>query len=222
MLEQKMSELALLGAAWVLWLLVALGVICVLIAAERGVYLLLNSAPTGPFQMALHRFLGGGSSLDLEQQLKSMRGVEVRVLLAGLEAAKATPDAAVDAMNGTLLFEKMRLDRGLLVIGTVASNAPYIGLFGTVLGIIKAFHDLSLQSDESASAVMAGISEALVATAMGLVVAIPAVVLYNFMTQRVRSLTGRTESLGALMISRLRTELAEHGSAPTASLPTGH
>ncbi|MFZ5477138.1 MAG: MotA/TolQ/ExbB proton channel family protein [Myxococcota bacterium] len=208
MLEQKMLEFALLGAEWVLWLLVGLSVACVGLALERAVYLLLNSAPSAPFEEALAAYLGGGSSEDLEKKLAGLRGMEPRVLLAGLAAAKKTPDAAEDAMVGTLTFERLRMERGLIVIGTVASNAPFVGLFGTVLGIIQAFHDLSEATTENANAVMAGISEALVATAVGLLVAIPAVVLYNYFTRRVKESTTRVESLGALVLSRLRSEKA--------------
>lgn len=206
LIEQKMLQFALNGAGWVLWLLVVLSVAVMTIALERWIYMLLNSAPGKAFEEAIAGFLGGGSRDDLEKRLNGMRGLEPRVLMAALTAAKAAPDAAEDAMAGTLTFEKLRLERGLIVIGTVASNAPFVGLFGTVLGIIKAFHDLSLTSDENAGAVMAGISEALVATAVGLLVAIPAVVLYNYFTRRIRESTGRMESLGSLVLSRLRAE----------------
>lgn len=208
MLADKMLEFALLGAEWVLWLLVVLSIACVAIAIERAIYMTMNTAPTGPFEDALGAFLGGGSREDLHKRLTGLRGAEPRMLLAGLNAAQRAPDAAEDAMLGTLSFERLRMERGLIVIGTVASNAPFLGLFGTVLGIIKAFNDLSIATEESANKVMAGISEALVATAVGLLVAIPAVVLYNYFSRRIRETTGRAESLGALVLSRLRSEEA--------------
>jgi biopolymer transport protein ExbB len=207
-LEEKMLDFALLGAGWVLWLLVILSVLCVGIAVERGIYLALNTAPSSKFEQVLGAFLGGGTRSDLERGLGELRGLEVRVLQAGLAAARNAPDAAEAAMAGTLSFEKLRAERGLLVIGTVASNAPFIGLFGTVLGIIKAFRDLSLDNAEGAGAVMAGISEALVATAVGLLVAIPAVVLFNALSRKVKSTCARVESLGQLVLSRLHAEAA--------------
>jgi biopolymer transport protein ExbB len=208
MLEQKMLQFALYGAGWVLWLLVSLSVLVVAVALERALYVILNSAPRAAFEEAMGAFLGGGSREDLERRLTGMRGLEPRVLLAALSAAKKAPAAAEDALVGTLTFEKLRLERGLIIVGTVASNAPFIGLFGTVLGIIKAFNDLSLSTEESAGAVMAGISEALVATAVGLVVAIPAVVIYNYFSRRIRESTGRMESIGSLVLSRLRSDEA--------------
>jgi biopolymer transport protein ExbB len=208
MLEQKMIDFAMLGASWVLWLLVGLSVLCVGVAVERAIYLAMNSAPAGPFEEAITAYLGGGPRDQLEKRLAGMRGIEPRVLLAGLSVAATRPDAAQEAMAGTLTFEKLRLERGLLIIGTVASTAPFIGLFGTVLGIMQAFQDLAVADAESTSAVMAGISHALVATAIGLLVAIPAVVLYNTLVRRVKSLTTRVDSLGALVLSRLRADQA--------------
>jgi biopolymer transport protein ExbB len=208
MLEHKMLDFALLGAGWVLWLLVGLSVLCFAIGFERLLYLTLNTSPGAAFEAALSAYFGGGSRTELEKKLVEMKGMEARVLASGLVAARKTPDAAPDAIAGTLAFERLRMERGLVVIGTVASNAPFLGLFGTVLGIIKAFHDLSNAMHDNAGVVMSGISEALVATAVGLAVAIPAVVLYNLLTRRIRETTGRLESLGSLVLSRLRAEEA--------------
>lgn len=203
-----MIDFAMLGASWVLWLLVGLSVLCVGVALERALYLAMNTAPARAFEAAITAYLGGGSREDLDRSLASMRGVEARVLRAGLSVAATRPDAAQDAMAGTLAFERLRLERGLLVIGTVASTAPFIGLFGTVLGIMQAFRDLAVADAESTTAVMSGISHALVATAVGLLVAIPAVVLYNVLVRRVKSLTSRVDSVGALVLSRLRADQA--------------
>lgn len=204
MLQRAMLNFALNGAEWVLWLLVGLSLLCVFIGIERVFYLATQSAPRGPFEAAVGTFLSGGERDALVSALKGMRGLEPRVLLAGLGAQKE--GAMEPAMAGTLAFERLRLERGLIVVGTVASTAAFIGLFGTVLGIIEAFHHLSLQADDGGKAVMAGISEALVSTAVALMVAIPAVVLYNYLSRRVRDLTSRVESLGQLIISRVRTD----------------
>jgi biopolymer transport protein ExbB len=90
----------------------------------------------------------------------------------------------------------------------LGSNAPFVGLFGTVLGIIKAFHDLGQVNAKGAAVqqtVMAGISEALVATAVGLAVAIPAVVAYNAFTRRLKTLTASTNALGHALVGHLRS-----------------
>ena len=184
MLEQQMFAFALLGSEWVMWLLVILSIVCVAVAIERSIYLALNKTPTDKLQAALHTFFQDSELSTLRSSLSELKGIEARVLRAGIESAEESgKHAAEDTIAGHLIFEKAKLERGLIIIGTTGSNAPFLGLFGTVLGIIKAFHDLSLATDEAASSVMAGISEALVATAIGLLVAIPAVVLYNYFKQ---------------------------------------
>jgi biopolymer transport protein ExbB len=90
---------------------------------------------------------------------------------------------------------QVALTRHLTVLASIASNAPYIGLLGTVLGILITFHDLSSGAELSASAVMLGLALALKATAAGLVVAIPATLIYNGLVRRVDVLTARWNSL---------------------------
>jgi biopolymer transport protein ExbB len=212
LLGQKLLSFALLGAEWVLWLLVGLSVVCLAVAIERAIFATLNRTPKAPLGRALAAFLKGGSAPELLQALSGMQGIEARVLQAGMEAAaEGGADAADEAMAGTILFERMRLERGLIVLGTVGANAPFIGLFGTVLGIIRAFHELGRSSAEAGAAVMAGISEALVATAVGLLVAIPAVVLYNTFQRRNKDLLAGVESVAHLVLARVKSLPADDG-----------
>ncbi|MCP4809884.1 MAG: MotA/TolQ/ExbB proton channel family protein [Proteobacteria bacterium] len=212
-----MMAFALLGAGWVMWLLVGLSVVCIFVAVERAIYLVQNTTPSGGLQAALATYLKSGNGESFRKSLDGMKGIEARVLAAGLEASEKGPDAAEEAIAGTIVFEKDRLERFLIVLGTVGSNAPFIGLFGTVLGIIQAFHDLASMDPEGAGAVMAGISEALVATAIGLMVAIPAVVLYNFFQRMIKGQMRRVESLSHLVLAQLKsrdgdaTELVQKG-----------
>jgi biopolymer transport protein ExbB len=107
----------------------------------------------------------------------------------------------------TVSRQRPQYERFLGFLGTLGSNAPFIGLFGTVLGIIKSFNDLSstgVNSKNMQTTVMAGISEALVATAVGLAVAIPAVVAYNVLTRSLKNLTARTNALGHAVVGHLR------------------
>jgi biopolymer transport protein ExbB len=98
---------------------------------------------------------------------------------------------------------KLGLEKNLLVLGTLGSNAPFVGLFGTVLGIIRAFNDLALQGTAGPSVVMRGISEALVATALGLLIAIPAVVSYNHFQGRIKRCLLNSERLCRLALARV-------------------
>jgi biopolymer transport protein ExbB len=205
-----MMSFALLGAGWVLWLLVALSVICIAIALERVVFLLRDSTPSQPLASAVDAFMAGGTPADFQTALGKVGGFEARVLEAGMKMADRGPTAAERAMAGTATAEKLRMERGLSVLATVGSNAPFLGLFGTVLGIIQAFADLAQAQGEASEAVMAGISEALVATAVGLLVAIPAVVLYNTFARWVKARLGRSESLAQHVLARLTTPDTGH------------
>ncbi len=207
-LEAQLLAFSLLGVEWVLWLLVLLSVLCVIVAVERFTYFTLNKSPKNALQTSLTTYLKGGSTEEFQSSLDEMGGIEARVLAAGLDASSNGADSAEEVIAGTMVFERSKADRGLIIVGTIGSNAPFIGLFGTVLGIITAFNDLASQADEATDAVMSGISEALVATAIGLLVAIPAVVLYNYLQRRVKSTFANTTSLSHLVLARLKSKEA--------------
>ena len=131
---------------------------------------------------------------------ESKKGYLGGALLALIDAGK-NPVAIDRAVSGYMKSQKMSLERGLAVLATLGSNAPFIGLFGTVLGIIRAFAELGNQS--GSASVMSGVSQALYATAMGLLVAIPAVVAYNVFTRRIKELHLTVESLRDIYLSQL-------------------
>jgi biopolymer transport protein ExbB len=103
------------------------------------------------------------------------------------------------------------LNRNLSILATIASTAPYVGLFGTVLGILSAFATIARTGQTGASVVAAPIAEALTATAMGLGVAIPAVMAYNYFSGRVNDMMLRVETHAIDLTARLWT--GETGSA---------
>lgn len=212
MLQEGMLSFALLGAEWVLWLLVFLSVGCIALSIERGWFLLRNTSDRTRLAAAVNAYLGSGDRAAFGATLAEVGGIEARILQAGVEVANMGPEAAEKAMNGTATAEKIKLERGLIFLATTGSNAPFIGLFGTVLGIMQAFHELSLETEEAQAAVMAGISEALVATAVGLLVAIPAVVLYNTFSRAVKVRLGTSASLSDLVLARVTAEAHGHGS----------
>ena len=120
-----------------------------------------------------------------------------------LETSSTDPSRIDRSVKSYLSMERTRLEQGLTVLATLGANAPFIGLFGTVLGIIQAFGALGTHQNNAAD-IMSGISEALVATAVGLFVAIPAVVAFNIFTRRLRVLIVRSEALKDLYLSRIQ------------------
>ena len=111
------------------------------------------------------------------------------VLKVGLEHLEAGEVRLREAMNQEVGHQLAALQHNLPILASAASTAPYIGLFGTVLGILAAFRDIARTGQTGASVIAGGISEALTATALGLGVAIPAVLAYNFFTARINALS---------------------------------
>jgi biopolymer transport protein ExbB len=99
-----------------------------------------------------------------------------------------------ELMEAARVRERLKLEKFLTILGTLGNTAPFIGLFGTVVGIIKAFRDLALSGVGGPAVVAKGIAEALVATAAGLAVAIPAVIVYNFYMRKVKAISASMEA----------------------------
>jgi biopolymer transport protein ExbB len=204
-LTRKLLGVTLGSAEWVLWLLAVLSILSIAVMLER---LLFFSSHRLADSDALGMRLARGEFDAVKASVSSQKGMEAAVVREAIAAAAKGPDAVEEIIAATVAREKPQYERFMSFLGTLGSNAPFIGLFGTVLGIIKAFHDLG-QTGAKGSAiqqtVMAGISEALVATAVGLAVAIPAVVGYNALTRQLKNLTARTTALGHAVVGHLRT-----------------
>jgi biopolymer transport protein ExbB len=131
-------------------------------------------------------------------------GLEASVVRAAVEHAGKGSQAVREVVAGTIERGRLEYERRLAFLGTLGNNAPFIGLFGTVLGVIRAFFDLARNPGAGGSGtVMAGISEALVATAVGLFVALPAVVAYNLFQRGLRRATQRATALGHAAVAFL-------------------
>jgi len=194
---------ALVGDTWVLFILIGLSLWSLTVAYERWATFRRQLKDQG-LRAALQAPLAAadmGAALNAAQANDSLQG---RCLTAMLAAAPKGPVAAEEALQSTLIEERLKLEKNLIILGTLGNNAPFLGLFGTVLGIIKAFNDLALSGTSGASVVMSGISSALVATALGILVAIPAVVAYNYFLTRIKETQSEVESLAHLVLSAMK------------------
>src|SRR4051794_24881259 len=190
-ISAKILGATLHGAAWVLWLLIGLSVISLAITLERWWY--FRTRRLAPTVLA-------ADMRSLLKQAGGSAGIDYAPPAAELEAAIA----------GAKAREKLRLERNLAFLATLGSNAPFIGLFGTVLGIIKAFHDLAGgELGAGATVVMSGISEALVATAVGLMVAIPAVVAFNNFSRRIKVRMAEIDWMAQLAASQVSAGMGQ-------------
>ena len=201
MLQKQLLGFTNLGAEWVLWLLVALSVASIGVMIERFAFFLSRRA--GDVD-ALRRQLLAGDLAGAGAAVEGRRGMEAEVVRAAVAHAAMGPDAVREVVSGTIERSRIDYEQRLAFLGTLGNNAPFIGLFGTVLGIVRAFFELSRNPGAAgAGTVMAGISEALVATAVGLFVALPAVVAYNLFQRGLRRTAQRATALGHAAIAHL-------------------
>ena len=206
MLTNFLLQFALIGAEWVLWVLVILSFINGYIIIERAWFYYKRKVQGQALRQKLEAMFRNGQFAKAAEVLKDSDSMESRVTLFGLREWERGPEAVEDLVNGALATERTRYEKGLGFLGTVGNNAPFIGLFGTVLGIIGAFANLADGSAEASKAVMHAISEALVATGVGLVVAIPAVIFFNVFKGRAKTSVAQTELLTKSLIAYLRQE----------------
>ena len=108
-----------------------------------------------------------------------------RVALAGLELRSHEEKLVASTLERSVTIQASRLERLTSIVGTIGNTAVYIGLFGTVLGIIRAFRDISAMGTGGMAVVIGGVAEALITTATGLAVAVPSVIAYNYFVRRV-------------------------------------
>lgn len=148
----------------------------------------------------LRGMIAGGSHDQVKRWIDAHPGLHAGTVRAALAKQSSGTESIDRAVRSYLTTERLKLERGLPVLATLGANAPFIGLFGTVLGIIRAFAALG-DSSGAASSVMSGISQALIATAAGLFVAIPAVVAFNAYSARLREILAQCDSLRDLWVS---------------------
>jgi len=200
--RQIFEALTRAGAEWVLYALLLLSVASVAVILERWVFYLRHGQSRGDELLPL---LAAGQAFAARERLSGQRGLEARVVEAALDAAEGGPASVAERVACAVRRERPAYERGMGFLATLGANAPFLGLFGTVVGIIKAFADLGVGSAQNAgaAAVMAGLSEALVATAVGIFVAIPAVAAFNVFSRRLKTLVSTSEALAHALSSHL-------------------
>jgi biopolymer transport protein ExbB len=200
------KRVALLGDVWVLWLLVAASIFSVGVIVERFRVFRKSQLDYADFLDRLSGFLEKGNLAGAKELVQKGDSIEARVAQAGLSHLYKGPASVEEAMTSRLVLERSRLEKNLIVLGTLGNNAPFIGLFGTVLGVIKAFNDLAINGSSGVAVVMSGISSALVATALGILVALPAVIANNAFQTVLKKKIANTQSLVHLFQVYLKDE----------------
>ena len=207
MLTEQLSKVALLGAEWVLYLLIVLSVVSVALMVERAIHFRKRRNKLRELEDRVRSLVETGDERAWRTALYEDGSAECRLLgrlVSVIDRRGKAPHGLIDSLASEY---REILERFISFLGTLGSNAPFIGLLGTVIGIIKAFDTLSENLSGGAGTVMSDISEALVATGMGLAVAIPAVIAYN---QYIR-LSDNTISRFTALGQAISTMLAPNG-----------
>ncbi len=172
---------------WTLYLLFAISILSVSIIILKIIEFKRKSRiKTDKLLTKVKSSILKGSITGILDYCKLLNTPVSNTIIAGLTRFSEFGDSKVEeSMRRTITKETVKLERYTTMLATIGAVSVYIGLFGTVLGIIRSFHDISLAGSGGISVVIGGVSESLIATAAGLSVAIPAVAAYNFFTKAI-------------------------------------
>jgi biopolymer transport protein ExbB/TolQ len=198
---QMIKAFALLGGEWVLYILLGLSVWSIAVIWDRFFLFRKKAKESKILEAKAPELLLKGQIKEVQKLVENLSSPAASILKIGIANLTAGPEALEQILGSQRIHEKLALEKNLLVLGTLGSNAPFIGLFGTVLGIIKAFNDLALAGTSGPTVVMRGVSEALVATAVGLLIAIPCVATYNYFQNWIKRELSNSDRLTALLMA---------------------
>jgi biopolymer transport protein ExbB/biopolymer transport protein TolQ len=216
-------KLALFGSQWVMWLLIALSVLSISAMVERWLFFRKAEDDVDDLAEKLSRLVLAGDAEEAKKFLEARGTIEASVLARSIRWMRGGADSLADSIDGEMTKKRKELERGMNLLGTLGNNAPFVGLLGTVIGVIQAFNQLGAGQDKAAMAnVMAGIAEALVATGIGLFVAIPAVVAFNIFQKKIGdvedNVSAVAKQLGAIL--RAEPEMAASGKLAADGIRT--
>lgn len=211
-------KLALLGDVWILWLLLAASILSVAVMVDRWRIFRRNRIGFHAFREQLNSHLGSGDAAAALDHALAFEAPEARIAAAGLAQYFRGAASVEEAMKAAIVLERSFFEKNLIVLSTLGNNAPFIGLLGTVLGVIKAFNDLGVAGSAGVSVVMSGISSALIATAFGILLALPAVIANNYFQTRLKRSLANAQSLIHLIQVYLQSAEKPFQSKPLREL----
>ena len=227
LIMHKLVLVAQSGAAAVLYLLLLLSVYSVGVVLERWWYFRKRKLNMAATDQALTKRLRDDDIVGAQKDLKAMRGVEAEILHDALDYYADGPDSFQEIVQKSIRHRRKVFESGLLFLGTLGSNSPFVGLFGTVLGVVAAFKELGAASATTAAAsgsggmgnVMSGIAEALIATAVGILVAIPAVIAYNLFQKKCNDIEENSGALANQVLAIMKSVKHQKNSIKASGSP---
>jgi biopolymer transport protein ExbB/TolQ len=205
-IQAKLTAFAMLGATWVMWVLIGLSIGGLAVALDRSIYLLRTSDNVHKLKKEILLLLTRGQLVAARERLAKSRSFEARIVASTLESPEDGAASAEDRMAGATQVAKIRMEKRLAFLGTLGANAPFVGLLGTVIGIIRAFAELNTAGGQVSAGLMTQVGEALVATAIGIMVAIPAIAFFNGFQRVIKTRLSRAEGFGREVMAYLKAE----------------
>jgi biopolymer transport protein ExbB len=199
-----LSVLTHWGGSWVVALLIGASVMTLAVIIERALVQVRERKALEALKTQVVPLMAKADLAGAVAAAAKSEGVAGRILAAGFERPQAPAAAVEERLVAARIEGKYTLERRLWVLGTLGNNAPFVGLFGTVLGVIKAFSDLAVSAGAGPEVVMAGLSEALIVTAVGLLVAIPAVMAFNYFMKRAGEYLAETDALSRRLMALVK------------------
>ncbi|HVZ71329.1 MAG TPA: MotA/TolQ/ExbB proton channel family protein [Polyangia bacterium] len=203
-LMQKLVFVAQLASSAVLYILLGLSVISIGVVIERWWFFRKRRVDIDQLSDELRRLLAKKDVAGARKALVASPSVEAAIVLEALDWWDEGPDAVEQILVRATRSRRKRFEAGLLFLGTLGNNAPFVGLFGTVLGIVTAFRELGTAQMGAMGNVMSGIAEALISTAVGILVALPAVIFYNVFQKKGADVEEQAGALGNVVIASMR------------------
>ena len=203
MLTDQLVLVADISARVVLYLLIALSVASIGIIADRWLYFRRRRVDLARVGHALEQKLADPPAAA--RALKGERAIECQVVGDALAWVDRGVEPFSQIVEQKLRERRREIEGGQVLLGTLGNNAPFIGLFGTVLGVVSAFHELGSSAAQAGEMgnVMNGIAEALIATALGILVALPAVIAYNVFQKRSAEVEENALALRSLVMAHM-------------------
>lgn len=184
-------------------ILILCSILSVTFAIERWWFFRKCRADGDKLLASVRKLAEGGKWDQARANCQKNPAPVAQVVHYGLLHRKRSRLELEELLSSKRLEERLRMERFLMILGTMGNTAPFIGLFGTVLGIIHAFNSLAISGTGGPAVVAKGIAFALFATAGGLAVAIPAVIVYNFFMRKVKSLSVEMEVVSSRLLVML-------------------
>ena len=183
--------------------LIICSILSVAVFFERLFRYLSFQIDTAAFMDRIRQMVKAGQFTEAAMFAGQTPGPVAAVVKAGILCRDRSSEEVKDAIERVRMRQAGVLDSRLPILGTIGATAPFMGLLGTVIGIMRAFHDISMAGQAGTRVVADGIAQALVATALGLAVAIVAVIAYNFFVSWASRITVEMDTAGSEMVHLL-------------------